>query len=88
MPSSSPPDAFVVTEFVPGPTLEDAVRVNGGLHPEAVREIGLVMGDTLHAIHRSGVIHRDLKPSNIMLRGDLRGGSHRSSIPTATGSIR
>lgn len=62
-------DAFVVTEFVPGPTLEDAVRVNGGLHPEAVREIGLVMGDTLHAIHRSGVIHRDLKPSNIMLRG-------------------
>ncbi|MGP9680612.1 MULTISPECIES: protein kinase domain-containing protein [unclassified Brachybacterium] len=62
-------DAFVVTEFVPGPTLEDAVRVNGGLHPEAVREIGLVMGDTLQAIHRSGVIHRDLKPSNIMLRG-------------------
>src|SRR5690606_13088362 len=37
-------DAFVVTEFIPGPTLDDAVRVHGGLHPEAVREIGLVMG--------------------------------------------
>ncbi|GAA1490106.1 serine/threonine-protein kinase [Brachybacterium sacelli] len=62
-------DAFVVTEFVPGPTLEDAVRAHGGLHPEAVREIGLAMGDALRAIHGSGVIHRDLKPSNVLLRG-------------------
>ncbi|GAA1484215.1 serine/threonine-protein kinase [Brachybacterium fresconis] len=61
-------DAFVVTEFVPGPTLDDAVRAQGGLHPEAVREIGLAMGDALHAIHRAGVIHRDLKPSNVLLR--------------------
>lgn len=63
------PEAFVVTEFVPGPTLEDAVGAHGGLHPEAVREIGLVMGETLRAIHGAGVIHRDLKPSNVMLRG-------------------
>lgn len=62
-------DAFVVTEFVPGPTLEDAVRVRGGLHPEAVREIGLVLGESLRAIHGAGVIHRDLKPSNVLLRG-------------------
>src|SRR5699024_4096528 len=39
------------------------------LHPEAVREIGLVMGETLRQIHAAGVIHRDLKPSNVMLRG-------------------
>ncbi|MDN5900454.1 MAG: protein kinase [Brachybacterium sp.] len=62
-------EAFVVTEFIPGPTLEDAVRTHGGLHPEAVREIALVMGETLRAIHGAGVIHRDLKPSNVMLRG-------------------
>ena len=30
------PDAFVVTEFVPGPTLEDAVR----LAPGEVHEMG------------------------------------------------
>lgn len=66
-------DAFVVTEFIPGPTLDDAVRVHGGLHPEAVREIGLVMGRTLQAIHAAGVIHRDLKPSNVMLRGAAEG---------------
>ncbi|WP_114855184.1 serine/threonine-protein kinase [Brachybacterium sp. YJGR34] len=63
------PEAFVVTEFVPGPTLEEAVRGHGGLHPEAVREIGLVLGEALRAIHASGVIHRDLKPSNVLLRG-------------------
>ncbi|MEO2097959.1 MAG: serine/threonine-protein kinase, partial [Brachybacterium sp.] len=62
-------DAFVVTEFVPGPTLEDAVRTHGGLHPEAVREVGLVLGETLRVIHEAGVIHRDLKPSNVLLRG-------------------
>lgn len=62
-------DAFVVTEFIPGPTLEDAVHTHGGLHPEAVREIGLVMGETLRDIHAAGVVHRDLKPSNVLLRG-------------------
>src|SRR5690625_6599358 len=62
-------DAFGVTEFTPAPTLEHAVRDHGGLHPEAVREIGLVMGSTLQQIHAAGVVHRDLKPSNVMLRG-------------------
>ena len=66
-------EAFVVTEFIPGPTLEDAVHTHGGLHPEAVREIALVMGETLQAIHGAGVIHRDLKPSNVMLRGATEG---------------
>lgn len=62
-------EAFVVTEFVPGPTLEDAVIERGGLHPEAVREIGTTLGETLRVIHEAGVIHRDLKPSNVLLRG-------------------
>ncbi len=62
------PEAFVVTDFVPGPTLEDAVREHGALHPEAVREIGIVLGETLRDIHAAGIVHRDLKPSNILLR--------------------
>jgi tRNA A-37 threonylcarbamoyl transferase component Bud32 len=63
------PDAFVVTEFVPGPTLEDAVRGSGGLHPELVRELGIVLSESLDDIHAAGVVHRDLKPSNVLLRG-------------------
>lgn len=61
-------EAFVATEFVPGPTLEDAVRDHGALHPEAVREIGLTLGETLRDIHAAGIVHRDLKPSNVLLR--------------------
>ncbi len=61
-------DAFVVTEFVPGPTLEDAVRDYGPLHPELIREIAATLGNALQEIHRVGVVHRDLKPSNILLR--------------------
>lgn len=60
--------AFVVTEYVPGPTLEDAVRTHGALHLEVVREIGVVLGETLASIHERGIVHRDLKPSNVMLR--------------------
>ena len=73
----------MVTEVVPGPTLEDAVRAHGGLHPEAVREVGLVLGETLRVIHEAGVIHRDLKPSNVLLRGATVGTS-RASTPTGT----
>lgn len=62
------PDAFVVTEFIPGPTLEEAVATHGSLHLEAVREIGVILGETLQAIHAEGIVHRDLKPSNVMLR--------------------
>ncbi|MCL6423051.1 protein kinase [Brachybacterium sp. JHP9] len=65
------PEAFVVTEFIPGPTLEEAVRLTGGLHPELVRELGLVLSDALQVIHDAGVVHRDLKPSNVLLRGAL-----------------
>ena len=61
--------AFVATEFIPGPTLDDAVRARGALHLEAVREIGVVLGETLEEIHAAGIVHRDLKPSNVMMRG-------------------
>lgn len=60
-------DAFVVTELVDGPTLEDDVAAHG---PFSVPELaGLAHGlaDALSAIHRVGVVHRDLKPGNVML---------------------
>lgn len=76
--------AFVATEFVAGPTLEDAVRAHGGLHPEAVREIGLALGETLRDIHAAGIIHRDLKPSNVMLR-DAREGDLVAYDPDGAG---
>lgn len=61
-------EAFVATEFIPGPTLEEAVRQRGGLHPEMAREIGVSLGECLRDIHAAGIVHRDLKPSNVLLR--------------------
>src|SRR5690625_7164773 len=43
-------DAFVVTEVVPGPTLEDAVRDHGGPHPEPAGGIGLGVGLTAQEV--------------------------------------
>lgn len=60
--------AFIVTEFVPGPTLDEAVKNFGALHLEVVRELGVILGEALQEIHALGIVHRDLKPSNVMLR--------------------
>ncbi len=62
--------AFLVMDYVRGPTLE--ARLRDG--PLAEREaVALARGllDGLAAVHESGLLHRDIKPSNIFLeRGD------------------
>lgn len=60
-------DAFVVTELVPGPTLEQDVAADGPFTLPELAELGRGLGDALHAIHRVGVVHRDLKPGNVMM---------------------
>lgn len=59
--------AFIVMEFVKGPTLRDLLRSEGRFSAErAVRLMrGICAG--VGAAHRQGVIHRDLKPENIMV---------------------
>jgi hypothetical protein len=58
---------YLATRFVPGPTLEDHVRVKGPLLLPDVVSVGLVLADALAAIHAAGVVHRDLKPANVLL---------------------
>ncbi|HZH74852.1 MAG TPA: phosphotransferase, partial [Archangium sp.] len=59
---------YLVTDFVPGLTLEELAQ---GEHLPAresariVLETALILGD----IHLQGVFHRDLKPENIILPG-------------------
>ncbi|WP_279575321.1 serine/threonine-protein kinase [Actinomadura barringtoniae] len=58
---------YVVTEFVDGPTLEQAVRDDGPLTGGALEGLAVNIATALGAIHGAGVVHRDLKPSNVML---------------------
>ncbi len=64
------PDAarpWLATEYLPGPTLQQAVDGQGPLRPDGLRYVAAGLAEALVAIHRAGVVHRDLKPSNILL---------------------
>ena len=67
-PAATPP--WLVTAYVPGPSLQEAVAGHGPM-PEAMA-FRLVAGvaEALQAIHSAGVVHRDLKPSNVLLAPD------------------
>jgi serine/threonine protein kinase len=67
------PDAarpWLATEYVAGPTLQQAVEIHGPLPESAVRRLAAGLAEALAAIHKAGLVHRDLKPSNVILGGD------------------
>src|ERR1035437_2538101 len=61
------PRPYIVTRYIPGPTLDRVVSENGPMHGEALLRLGRGLWDALNAIHGAGVIHRDLKPANVIL---------------------
>ena len=61
-------DAFIVTQLIDGPTLEDDV-VTGGIYTEEdLADLARKLQDAVASIHSVGVLHRDLKPSNVMMK--------------------
>ncbi|MEY9931138.1 serine/threonine protein kinase [Catenulispora sp. GP43] len=67
---STAPEPWFATEYVPGLTVEDAVRAFGPLAADA---LWLLLAETaahLQAVHEAGIVHRDLKPGNIMMVRD------------------
>lgn len=58
---------YLITEFVDGPTLAEAVVGRGPLSTAELHQLAVSMTTALMAIHRAGIVHRDLKPSNIVL---------------------
>jgi eukaryotic-like serine/threonine-protein kinase len=64
------PVPWLVTAYVPGLSLDEAVSRQGPLPAATVLALAAGLAEGLTAIHRAGVIHRDLKPSNVLLAPD------------------
>ncbi|PUB27098.1 serine/threonine protein kinase [Promicromonospora sp. AC04] len=64
------PRPWLATEYVPGPTLAQAIAELGSLPEPAVRELVAGLAEALDAIHREGLVHRDVKPANVLLGPD------------------
>ena len=83
---------WMVTEFVPGVALADAVKGGRPLPAPSVWRLAHDLGSALVAVHQAGIVHRDVKPSNVILNtGGAKiidfGVAHASDLSqlTATG---
>ncbi|MFE0736350.1 protein kinase [Streptomyces sp. NPDC058855] len=64
--TAKPP--WFATEYIPGVTLNEAVRLHGGHLPaDALWRLLREAAAGLRSVHAADMVHRDLKPSNVML---------------------
>lgn len=63
----------IVMSYIPGPTLEQAVKHLGALEPVHVGWIFERLLAGLNYLHANGVIHGDIKPQNIILQPESHG---------------
>lgn len=66
--------AFLVMEFIDGPSLADELRQHGALGVDRTLLILEQTAAALEAAHNTGVVHRDVKPGNILIApsGDVK----------------
>ncbi|HLZ41377.1 MAG TPA: protein kinase [Candidatus Sulfotelmatobacter sp.] len=62
---------FLVTEYIPGITLDVKIAKRALPVPEVLR-LGVQLASGLAAAHQQGIVHRDLKPGNLRVTADGR----------------
>ncbi|MEU3482407.1 bifunctional serine/threonine-protein kinase/ABC transporter substrate-binding protein [Streptomyces sp. NPDC033754] len=63
-------EPWLATEYVPGPSLAEAVGLHGALPEPTVRALGARLAAALADMHAAGLVHRDVKPGNVLLALD------------------
>ncbi|OFE15843.1 serine/threonine protein kinase [Humibacillus sp. DSM 29435] len=61
------PRPYIVTRYVHGQALDEAVDEHGAFGPEALLRLARGTAEAIRAIHACGVVHRDVKPGNVLL---------------------
>jgi serine/threonine protein kinase len=64
------PQPWLVTAYVAGPSLSDAVEARGPMPVSSVLTLAAGLAEGLGAVHAAGLVHRDLTPSNVLLASD------------------
>ena len=59
--------AYIVSEYVGGPTLHRTVVDGGPLGEGDLNRLAVSVATALVAVHAAGIVHRDLKPGNVLL---------------------
>ena len=68
--SNDPDCPFLVTTFVEGPTLGEAIRHQGKLDRRQVTRAAQCVIEALAHAWEFGIVHRDVKPDNLILASD------------------
>jgi serine/threonine protein kinase len=67
---------YIVTEYVDGPSLQQAGRHTGG----DLQRLAVATATALAAIHAAGIVHRDFKPANVLLGRDGKDPARRPTM--------
>ena len=58
---------YVVTRYVPGPSLREVVEREGKVEGRRLTRLARGLAEALVVVHGADVLHRDVKPSNVLM---------------------
>jgi hypothetical protein len=72
---------YLITEYVPGPSLEELVAAEGPLPGAAVRAVAIGCATGIASIHQAGLVHGQFGPDLVVLGRDGPRVVHFSTTP-------